>query len=230
MLQNVSKLLCYCAAALSGNTAEHALRCSSLAALTTLHHDILKGILRRVVHQVGIASTLEPPLRRLPDLAKVASTSTDGASIRVQARGGHPLCPPPRHHIADVSVIHPLSINTLPAAAATAGVAVARSDQQKRATYLHMELNGYTSVPFFKESYGRLGQPAMALLHQLGDAASVPGWVSRAGSVAGALREVSVGLCRGNLLLYYDSVGVLARASWSHFRVGLHVPTHDLVA
>jgi hypothetical protein len=56
-----------------------------------------------------------------------------------------------------------------------------------------MELNGYTSVLFFKEIYGRLGQPAMALLHQMGDAASVPGWVSRAGSVAGALKEVSVG-------------------------------------
>jgi hypothetical protein len=32
-------------------------------------HNILKGIVRRVVHRAGIASTLEPPLRRLPGLA-----------------------------------------------------------------------------------------------------------------------------------------------------------------
>jgi hypothetical protein len=140
------------------------MRCSSLAALTTLRHDILKGILRRAVHRAGIASTLEPPLRRLPGLAEGASTSADGASIRVEARGDILLALPQGITIADVSIIHPLSINTLPAAAATAGAAAARRDQQKRAAYSRVELNGYTFVPFLIENYGRLGQPAMALL------------------------------------------------------------------
>jgi hypothetical protein len=56
--------------------------------------------------------------------------------------------------ISDVSIIHPLSTNTLPAAAATAGAGAAaeRRDQQKRTAYLHVELNGYTFVPFSMES------------------------------------------------------------------------------
>jgi hypothetical protein len=230
MPPNAPTLLCSCGAALNGNTADLAMRCSSLAALTTLRHDILKGILRRVVHRAGIASTLEPPLRRLPGLAEGASTSADGASIRVEARGDILLALPQGITIADVSIIDPPSINTLPAAAATAGAAAARRNQQKRAAYSRVELNGYTFVPFSMESYGRLGQPAMALLHRLGDEATGSGEVSRASFVAGALREISIGLCRGNFLLYRGSIGVLARASGSHFRAGLHVPTDDLVA
>jgi hypothetical protein len=226
---NAPLLLCSCGAALNGNTADHAMRCSSLAALTTLRHDIVKGILRRVVHRAGIASTLEPPLRRLPGLAEGASTSADGASIRVEARGDILLALPQGITIADVSIIHPLSINTLPAAVATAGAAAARRDQQKQAAYSSVELNGYKFVPFSMESYGRLGQPATALLHRLGDEAPGPGGVSRASFVAGALREISIGLCRGNFLLYRGSIGGLARASGSHFRAGLHVPTDDLV-
>jgi hypothetical protein len=70
----------------------------------------------------------------------------------------------------------------------------------------------------------------MALLHRLWDEATGPGRVSRACFVEGALREISIGLCRGNFLLYRGSIGVLARASGSHFLAGLHVPTDDLVA
>jgi hypothetical protein len=129
-----------------------------------LRHDILRGILRHAVHRTGIASTLEPPLRRLPALAEDASTSAYGASIRVEARGDILLALPQGITIADVSIIRPLSINTLPAAAATAGAAAARRDQQKRAAYSPVELHEYTFVPLSMESYGRLGQPAMALL------------------------------------------------------------------
>jgi hypothetical protein len=83
---------------------------------------------------------------------------------------------------------------------------------------------------FSMETYGRLGQPAMELLHRLGDEAAGPGGVSRATFVAGTLREISIGLLRVNFLLYRDSVGMLARASGSHFHVGLHVPTGNLEA
>jgi hypothetical protein len=76
----------------------------------------------------------------------------------------------------------------------------------------------------------RLGQPVMALLHQLWDEAAGPGGVSQASYAAGALREVKLGLCRANFQLHRGSVGVLARARGSHFRAGLNVPMDDHVA
>jgi hypothetical protein len=125
------------------------MRCSSLAALTTLRHDILKGILRRAVQRAGIASTLEPPLRRLPCLAEGASTSADGAIIGVEARGDILLALPQGITIADVSIIHSLSINTLPAAAATAGPAEASGLLACGAQRVHVRavLNGELWAP-----------------------------------------------------------------------------------
>jgi hypothetical protein len=174
------------------------MRCSVLAPQLTLRHDILKGILRRAVHWAGIASTLKPALRRLPGLAAGASTSADGSSIQVEARGDVLLAMPQGIAIADVSIIHPTSLNTLSRAAAAAGAAASHRDRQKQTAYARVEPNGYSVVPFSVESYGRLGQPAMTLLHSLGDEAAGPGGVSRASFVAGALRELNVGLIRGN--------------------------------
>jgi hypothetical protein len=79
------------------------------------------------------------------------------------------------------------------------------------------------------EIYGRLGQPAMKLLHSLGDKAAGPGGVTRASFVYGALRELSVGLCRGIFLSYRASVGMLARSSGSSFRAGGSVPTDECI-
>jgi hypothetical protein len=107
--------------------------------------------------------------------------------------------------IADISVSGyiPLSINALPAVATTAGAAAARRDQQKRATYVRVDPNGFPFVPFSVDSYGRSGQPAMKLLHalgQLGDEAAGPGGINWASFVAGALRELSIRPCRGKFL------------------------------
>jgi hypothetical protein len=93
------------------------MRCPSLAAHTTLCHDILKWILRLVVHRVGIASTQEPNLRRLPGLPGGADTSALWAPAPFEARGDILLALPGGVTKADISVIHPLSINALPAAA-----------------------------------------------------------------------------------------------------------------
>jgi hypothetical protein len=186
-----------CGTTLRPTEADHGMRCPSLAAHTTLRHDILTGILRRVVHRAGIASTQEPALRRLPGLAGGAGTS---ASTRVEARGDILLALPGGITIADISITHPLAIKTLAAAATTAGAAAARRDQQKRATYSRVEPNGFPFVPFSVESYGRIGQPAMKLLHALGDEAAGPGGGMGASFVAGALREISVGLRRGYFL------------------------------
>jgi hypothetical protein len=72
--------------------------------------------------------------------------------------------------IADLSVVHPLSLNVMIIswAATTAGAASSHRDQRKRTAYARVEPHGYGFVPFSVETYGRLGQPAMKLLHSLG--------------------------------------------------------------
>jgi hypothetical protein len=86
--------------------------------------------------------------------------------------------------IADISVVHP---HLLHRAAATAGAAASHvhRDQQKRTAYARLEPNGYEFVPVSVESFGRLSQPAMKLLHTLGNEAAGPG---------GARRYIYVGL------------------------------------
>jgi hypothetical protein len=167
------------------------MRCPSVAAHATLRHDILKGILRRVVHRAGIASTQELALRRLPGLAEDAGTSATGASTRVKARGDSLLALPRGITIVDISITHPLAINTLAAAATTASAATARRDQQKCARYSRVEPNAYPFVPFSVESYGSIGQLAMKLLHALGVEAASPGGVTRASFVADGAYKLS---------------------------------------
>jgi hypothetical protein len=77
------------------------------------------------------------------------------------------------------------------------------------------------------ETYGRLGQPAMKLLHMLGDEAASPGGDTRASFAQGALSELSMGLCRGNFLVYHASFGMLPGSSGASFRAGLSMPTNE---
>jgi hypothetical protein len=149
------------------------------------------------------------------------------ATVYIRARGDILLALPGGITIADISIAHPSAINTLAAAATTAGAAAARRDQQKRATYSRVEPNGFPFVPFSVESYGRIGQPAMKLIHALGDEAAGPGGVTRASFVAGALREISVGLCRGNFLMYHACLGMLAKFSGTGFWAGMSVLTDE---
>jgi hypothetical protein len=140
------------------------------------------------VHRAGIASLLEPALCHLPGLEEGAGSSREGHSIRVGALEDNLLALGQVITVTDISVIHPLSINTLSAAVAEAGAAASCPDQQNRNAYVRAEPNGYAFVPFSVESYGCLGKPAMKLLHDLGDKASGLGGVTRASFVAGALR------------------------------------------
>jgi hypothetical protein len=64
----------------------------------------------------------------------------------------------------------------------------------------------------------------MKLLHLLGDESAGPGVVTRASFVNGALRELSVGLCRGNFFAYRAS-----RSSGDSFQAGMRVPTDERV-
>jgi hypothetical protein len=70
-----------------------------------------------------------------------------------------------------------------------------------------VEPHGYGFVPFSVKTYSRLGHLAMMLLHLLGDESAGPEGVTRASFVNGTLRELSVGLCRGNFFAYRASVG-----------------------
>jgi hypothetical protein len=78
--------------------------------------------------------------------------SADGSPSLPGARGDILMAMPQGVAIADVSVIHPLSINSLSAAAASPGAAAARRDHQKRTAYAGVEPNGYAFVPFSVES------------------------------------------------------------------------------
>jgi hypothetical protein len=117
-------------------------------------------------------------------------------------------------------------MNSLSWAATTAGAAAPHQDQQKRTAYARVEPHGYSFVPLFVETYGRLGQTAMKLLHLLHEAAGPEG-ITCASFVNGALSEVSVGLYRGNFLSYRTFVGMLATSSGASFRAGLSVPRDE---
>jgi hypothetical protein len=67
----------------------------------------------------------------------------------------------------------------------------------------------------------------MKLLHALGDEAAGPGGVTRASFDAGALREISIGLCRGNFFMYRACLGMIAKASGTGFWAGMRVPTDE---
>jgi hypothetical protein len=93
-----------------------------------------------------------------------------------------------------------------------------------------VEPSGYLFVPFSIESYRLLGVPAMKLLHDLGDVATSLGTnLTRARFVAGALRELSAGLCRGNCAMYRASAGSLARVTCWSFRTSMVSPLDEVV-
>jgi hypothetical protein len=95
---NAHAVQCDCSAPLRPIDVDHGMRCASLAAHTTLRHDILKGILCLVVHRAGIFSTQEPALRRLPGFAGGAGTSTWRTRTPLEARGDIILAYPRGHH------------------------------------------------------------------------------------------------------------------------------------
>jgi hypothetical protein len=76
-------------------------------------------------------------------------------------------------------------------------------------------------VPFSVETYGRLGKLAVAFLGMLGGGALADGNVSKFGHIAVAVRELRVGLWKGNPLMHRASLGVLATAAGRGFRQGV---------
>ena len=74
------------------------------------------------------------------------------------------------------------------------------------------------------DTFGWLGKLAMALQYKQPECAPASGVVFNGGFVVNALRVLSVGLCRGNCMLYKRSVYALARVSGTAFRAGADIP------
>jgi hypothetical protein len=86
-------------------------------------------------------------------------------------------------------------------------------------------------VPMSVESFGRLGAPALTLLGDLADQAVQAGGpgLSRAAFILGALRELSVALCRGNASLCRSGAYVATRAAGRAPMRGLARPSAEVV-
>jgi hypothetical protein len=102
--------------------------------------------------------------------------------------------------VGDVSVIHPAAASFAVGAARTPGFAAAARDASKRRAYRQVS-STLPFVPMSVVSFGRLGALALTLLGGSADQAVQAGGpgLSRAAFISGALRELSVALCRGAL-------------------------------
>jgi hypothetical protein len=103
-------------------------------------------------------------------------------------------------------------------------------DREKRRAYCRLEPHGYPFTPFSVESYGRLGKPAMDLLSKLGEEAEdTVRQCGKAHFVSWTLRELSIGLCKGNFHMYRASLGLLAGVTGRGLRLGAAFPMEELV-
>jgi hypothetical protein len=86
-------------------------------------------------------------------------------------------------------------------------------------------------VPMSVESFGRLGAPALTLLGDLADQAVQAGGpgLSWAAFISGALRELSVALCRGNASLCQSGAYVATSAAGRAPMRGLAQPSAEVV-
>lgn len=220
---NAGAVQCWCGRHLEPGDTSHAMTCKSLSGAMTLRHDILKGIWRRIACRAGVATSLEPVLRPLQGSQSAAIAN------RPESRGDILLALQDALTVVDVSVVHPAASTYVNAAARAEGSAAAVRDHAKRAQYENSDPLGYAFVPLSTETFGRLGKPAMALLNKLAECASASGVVFKDGFVVNALRELSVGLCRGNCVLYKRSLYALARVSGTAFRAGADIPTSEII-
>jgi hypothetical protein len=190
-----------------------------------MRHGILKGILRRGIHRTGMASTLEPTLRRLPGLGLGAcNRAAQTVAAGLEARWDILLTLESGMSVVDVFITHPAGVANRAAAALTDGAAAARWDSDKRRAYNTLEPHGCPFIPFSVDTYGRLGKHAISLLGQLAVEAREVGWkVSKSGFVAAAIRELSVRLCRRSNQMQ-RSLGLLTGVTRRGLRCSPHGP------
>jgi hypothetical protein len=85
-------------------------------------------------------------------------------------------------------------------------------------------------VPFSVETLGRLGQPAMGMLRQLGGMAArhSDGAFTQADFVSGVLKEIGCSLCRYNHRIEQAVTGYFAQGAGRSFTPGLSQPDAEL--
>jgi hypothetical protein len=202
--------------------ADHGMVCPSLSGAMTTRHNIVMGPWRRIGNRAGVPSSVEPvlaPLRR-----------REGQEAE---RGDILMVMPDTLKVADVSVIHPAAASYALPASKTAGAAAEIREQSKKNKYAaNAGENAFQFVPLVHESYGRLGKDAMAFLGELANAAvgaaQVGSGVTKQAFITGALRELSVALCRGNGVVCRASLQCVARASGTGFREGMPMPSAEV--
>ena len=102
------------------------------------------------------------------------------------------------------------------AAATTAGSAAEERAAKKVAKYALREPGGYDFTPLVVESYGRQCSATHTLLNLLGRLAADSGRVSKGAWVEGALRRLSIALCKGNDFLFRANLHAFCRAAGKH--------------
>ena len=198
MLDAAVGLPCGCKHMLQETDAEHALLCDLLSGAGTLRHDILVGFWCRAAYRAGIASSKEPVYRELQRQAVAAGRGAQRGHSGGQ-RGDALLVMPEGVLVTDVAVVHPTAETYLQEAARRDGSAAAVRGNDKVTAFEALGANGgYEFKPLIMESFGRLDKPAMTLLSRLADIAAEGGKVSKEVFMANTLKELSVGLCRGN--------------------------------
>ena len=132
-----------------------------------------------------------------------------------EAKLGDILCvlPSGELRIADVSVIHPVAWTYRRAAARGDGAAAAVRDGHKAAAYRRYNPHAYDFVALSHETFGRLSKGALSHLKYLADIAVECGMQDRAQYVTNVKRELSVGLCRGNALLFRMGLQIMTGVS-----------------
>ena len=150
------------------------------------------------------------------------------AHQRHEARGDILLVMPDALTVVDVSVIHPAADTNLPASALGAGHAAAKRDTEKRTRYQVDDPTGYAFIPLSTETYGRLGKPALALLKRLSSVACETRSVHQDDFIDNALRELSIGLCRGNAVMYRRGQTALARVTGEAIQRGDETPSAEV--
>jgi hypothetical protein len=146
------------------------------------------------------------------------------------ARGDVMFVFPRRPVVGDVSVVRPAAASFAVCAARAPGFAAAARDASKRLAYRQVS-SALPFVPMSVESLGRLGAPALTLLGDLADQAVQAGGLglSQAALISGALRELSVALCRGNASLCRSGVYVATCAAGRAPMRGLAQPSAEVV-
>lgn len=198
--------------------------CKARTKGVTLRHDLILGTWRRIAHRAGVATAVEPAMSRLRS-RDARPTSERGDLLAVLPETGLV--------VTDVSVVHPAAQTYVRAASQTDGAAAAARDQAKRLKYgVGTQPTSHGFIPLTTETYGRLSQPAHSFLKTLATAAassaSAGAEVTTSAFKAGALRELSVALVRGNAIVYREALTVYATAGGTAALAGATVPSADV--